>query len=77
MRRCSTLQSAHSPVRGQRDVLGALSDALPAAEVLTTFNAAVPETAESPLPDEEREHAARTAGATRRREVSFVIELER
>jgi hypothetical protein len=57
--------------------LGALSDALPAAEVLTTFNAAVPETAESPLPDEEREHAARTAGATRRREVSFVIEHER
>jgi len=57
--------------------LGALSDALPAAEVLTTFNAAVPETAESPLPDEEREHAAGTAEARRRREVSLVIELER
>jgi hypothetical protein len=57
--------------------LGALSDALPAAEVLTTFKAAVPETAESPLPEEEREHADRTAEASRRREVSLVIELER
>jgi hypothetical protein len=71
------LQSAHSPVRGQRDGLGALSDAVPAAEVLTTFKAAVPETAESALPDEEREHAARAAEANRRREVCFVIELER
>jgi hypothetical protein len=57
--------------------LGALSDALPAAEVLTTFKAAVPDTAESPLPDEEREHAARTADASKSREVSFVIEHER
>ena len=63
-------------MRGQPDGLGALSDALPAAEVLT-FKAAVPETAESPLPEEEREHADRTAEASRRREVSLVIELER
>jgi len=71
------LQSAQRPVRGQRDVLGALSDALPTAEVVTTFNAAVPETDESPLPEEEREHADRTAEPSRRREVSLVIELER
>jgi len=77
MRRCSTLQSAQRPVRGQRDVLGALSDALPTAEVVTTFNAAVPETAESPLPEEEREHADSVAEATTRRKRSLVIELER
>ena len=57
--------------------MGALSDAFPAAELLTTFNAAVPETAESLRPDEEREHAARTTETSRRREVCFVIEHER
>jgi hypothetical protein len=57
--------------------LGALSEALEAAEVLTTFKAAVPETAESPLPEEEREHPASVVKPSRRREVSLVIELER
>jgi hypothetical protein len=57
--------------------LGALSDALPPAEVLTTFKAAVPETAESASPDEEREHPASIVEPSRRREVSLVIELER
>jgi hypothetical protein len=57
--------------------LRALSDALAAAEVLTTFNAAVPETAESPLPGEEREHPASVVEPSKRRGVSLVIELER
>jgi hypothetical protein len=77
MRRCSTLQSAHNPVRGQPDPFGALSEALPAAEVLTTLIAAVPEDAESAPPDEEREHAARVVEANMRREGSLVIALER
>jgi len=77
MSRCSTLQSAHNPVRGQPDRFGAVSEAPPAAEVLTTLIAAVPEDAESAPPDEEREHAARVAVASIRREGSFLIELER
>jgi hypothetical protein len=75
-RRCSTLHSAHSPVRGQPGAFGVLSETLPAAELFTTFNAAVPEDESAP-PEEEREQAARVAKASVRRERSLVIELER
>ena len=78
MSRCSTLQSAHRPVRGQPALFGALSESLPGAGVLMTLMAAVPEEeAESALPDDEREHATKVGKPSRRREVSLVIELER
>jgi hypothetical protein len=72
---CSTLQSAHKPVRGQAGTLFALAGARSDEEALTT-NVAVEEADWAGL-DEEPLHAARAAEVSRKARRNLVIEFER
>ena len=74
--RFSTLQSAHSPVRGQSGPAGVLEAATFGLDALT---AAVVVALDEPVPafsDEEREHPDSAADATITKAVIFLIEIK-